>query len=190
MIEERISQLSKVIKWHKAQLKVARGQRQLYECLAACQGTGAILLEMGPLAQLVERDEKFSIRARGTISCRAETACMVEGRRYSDWDFDLQTATTTFSLDQTYTFATLPYSLYIPELSLDDVDEICDASCAAGQTSVVFSLPCMLVQTDQPRLEEFLATTNDEKSSLLTSMKSVFEAGHQRLSQLSPHSTE
>ena len=194
LIEDKITDITKVITWHKSQLTASKKQKSIYKCIRACQDSGAILLEMGELAKLIESDSKFCIRSRGIIEiiakCLLKRSDEKSSERISDWIFDLTSTTTKFCLDQTYTYSTLPYPLYIPDLSLDEVDKICDAHLDQVETesdsvNIEFTLPCMLVQIDLYSVYEFLRENSQEKTDLMKNIKPVFSLGLEKIKTLS-----
>ena len=198
MLEERIFELSRIVKWHKRQMKENKKLRNVWKCVLACTEQGAILLEIGDLIKQVESDPKFKIRIRGEICCLATAqfeytndSGMIDGRatRKTDWDFDLTASTTIFRLDEDYKYETLKYPLYIPDLELDLVDEICDAEAenveGGEQTedavSITFCLPCVLVQVDSEQVEHDLKSTHSQKNTIMTSMKTVFKTNLEKI---------
>lgn len=205
MLEEKVFEFSRLVSWHKEQMLLARQHKHLWKCVLACAGScevdeggnvdttptsGAILLEIGDLIRQVELDPKFKIRTRGEIRCVATASFDKKGKRKTDWDFDLTAPTTVFSLDEDYKYESLKHPLYIPDLQLDTVDQICDAELdsterdPSNEGRVTFCLPCVLVQLDPIQVELDLNHSRTEKTTIMSSMKTMFQSNLDKIQTL------
>ena len=185
-IEEKLYQCIKSIKWHKKHLKNLKFNKTLYKAILVSYESGAVILldNSEILSSLVDK-HILNLISHGNIEARA-TADFVNNERTSEWTFDLTHSSTKYTIDnKEYTYQTLEYPLYIPDLSLDDIDEMCDMSRISGRETK-FNLTCALyklnINTDI--IKTFVESLSDDKKVYMNSLTDIFDKTHHHLNSV------
>lgn len=122
--------LEKHIRFHKQEITRIKKEKLLYKLILKCLedkiGKTCIILDD---MDIVKSTNIFTISNTGRMYVEAYST-FIDDDRNDDWSFDILSSTTQceFSTGEKYSFETLPYTVFFPNLNADKIDILCDES--------------------------------------------------------------